>query len=81
MVRSQSDQVNTKESILPVCDKPYHTNKRKVQKGEEIEVLRNCALQHALNASNSYIKQGKNVNYTQNYIGLYTQTSFQLRGN
>ena len=25
--RRQSDLVNTKESVLPVCDKPYHTNK------------------------------------------------------
>ena len=40
----QFDLVNTKESILPVCDKPDHKNKRKVQKWEEIEVLRNCAL-------------------------------------
>jgi len=38
----QSDIVYTKESVLPVCDKPYHTNKRKVQKRERI--LRNCAL-------------------------------------
>jgi len=36
------------QSILPVCDKPYHTNKRKVQKGEEYEVLRNCALRSSL---------------------------------
>ena len=39
----QSDLVQ-KESVLPVCDRPYHTNKRKVQKGEKIELLRNCAL-------------------------------------
>ena len=44
IVRWHSGLVNTKESALPVCDKPYHTNKRKVQKGEEIEVLRNCTL-------------------------------------
>jgi len=44
-VRCQSDPVNTKESVLLVCDnnEPYHTNKIKVQKGEEIEVLRNYA--------------------------------------
>jgi len=40
----QSDLVNTKESVLPVCDKPFYMNKRKVQKGDEIEALRNCAL-------------------------------------
>ena len=45
IVRWQSDLVNTKESILPVCDKPYHTNKRIVQKGKEIGVL----LKYALN--------------------------------
>jgi len=46
IVRWQSDLhvVNTKESLLPVCDKPYLTTKRKVQQGEEIEVLWNCAL-------------------------------------
>ena len=44
MVRWKSDLVNTKESILLACDKPYHTNKRMVQKGEEIEVWRNRAL-------------------------------------
>jgi len=44
IVRWHFDLVNTKESVLPVCDKPKHTNKRKVQKGEEIEVMRNCAL-------------------------------------
>ena len=43
IVRWQSDSVNTKESVLPVCDKSYHTNKRILQKGEEIEVLRNNA--------------------------------------
>jgi len=43
IVRWQSDLVNTKESILPVWDQPYHANKRNIQKGEEIEVLRNCA--------------------------------------
>ena len=31
-----------KESIFPVCDKHYHTNKSKVQKGEKIEFLRTC---------------------------------------
>jgi len=29
----QHDLVNTKEIVLSVCDKPYHTNKRIVQKG------------------------------------------------
>jgi len=32
IVKRQSDIVNTKENILPVCDRPYHTKKRKVQK-------------------------------------------------
>jgi len=38
IVRWQSDLVNTKESLLPVSDTPYHTNKRKLQKGEWIKV-------------------------------------------
>ena len=46
-VRWKSDLVNTKESVLPVCDIPYQMNKGKVQKGEEIKVLRNCALSKA----------------------------------
>jgi len=29
MVRCQSDLVNTKESVLPVCNKAYHTNNQK----------------------------------------------------
>jgi len=44
IVRWQSYLVKTKESVLPVYDKPHHTNKRKVQKWEEIKVLQNCAL-------------------------------------
>jgi len=35
--------VNTNESLLPVFGEPYDTNKIKVQKGEEIKVLRNSA--------------------------------------
>jgi len=27
IIRWQDDLVNTKESLLPVCDKPYNTNK------------------------------------------------------
>jgi len=40
----QSDLVITKESVLPVCDEPYHTNKRKVQKVEELKVVWDFAL-------------------------------------
>jgi len=40
IVRCRSDLVNTKENVLPVCDLPFHTSKRKVKKGEKkIEVL------------------------------------------
>ena len=38
--------VHTKDCIHPVCDKPYHMNTKKVQKGEEIKVLQNFALMH-----------------------------------
>ena len=31
IIRWQSDLVNIKESVLPVCDKPYHNNKKKVK--------------------------------------------------
>jgi len=27
----QSDLIKTKESMLPICDKPYQKNKKKVQ--------------------------------------------------
>jgi len=36
-------KVYTKESVLPIRDKPYHTNKRNIQKVEVIEILRNYA--------------------------------------
>jgi len=39
----QSDLLNTKGSILLVFDKPYHTNKKNIQKGERIEILWNYA--------------------------------------
>jgi len=48
IVRWHSDLLNTKENILPVCDKPYHTNQRRVQKGGKIEDLRNYALTYLL---------------------------------
>ena len=35
----QSDLENTKESILPVCDKPYHKIKENMPLGEELEHL------------------------------------------
>ena len=43
IVRWKFHLVYTNESVLPVCDKPYHTNNRNVQKGEAIEVLPNYA--------------------------------------
>jgi len=44
IVRWQSDLVNTKESELSVCDKPYHTNNGFQPNGEEIKNVWNCAL-------------------------------------
>jgi len=35
IVKLQSDLVNSKGSVLPVCDRHCHTNVRKLQKGEE----------------------------------------------
>jgi len=43
MVRRQSYLVNSKESVVHICDKPYHTNNRKVHKVEAFEGLGNCA--------------------------------------
>ena len=53
--RWQSDIVKTKESTLSGCDKPYHTNKRKVQKRDKIEVLMNCALTFLLSLHNLHV--------------------------
>ena len=44
IVSWQSDLENTKESILPVCDKPYHKIKENMRLGEEIERLWNYPL-------------------------------------
>jgi len=41
IVNWQSDLENTKESILPVCDKPYHKIKENMPLGEEHENLWN----------------------------------------
>ena len=66
----QSDLVNTKENILPVCDKPYHTNKGIVLKGEEIGVLQNYALIWHIDQYNHTLWQMTN---------LFNKISFQLR--
>jgi len=44
IVSWQSDLENTKESILPVCDKPYHKIKENMPLGEELENLWNYPL-------------------------------------
>jgi len=36
IVKWQANLVNTKETVLPVCKIPYHTNKRIKHKWEEI---------------------------------------------
>ena len=54
IVNWQSDLINTKESILSVCDKPYHTNKRNVQKGE-IEILRKNTFFTESDVQNAFI--------------------------
>jgi len=59
IVNWQSDLVITKESLLSVCDKPYNMNKRKVQKGEEIKVLQNCALYTVVTINNYYLLTNK----------------------
>jgi len=44
IVRRQSDLENTKESILPVCDKPYQKIKYNMPHWEELEKLWNYPL-------------------------------------
>jgi len=41
----QSDLVNTKESVLPVCDQPYHTKKEKYRMGRRLKF---CGTVHCL---------------------------------
>jgi len=38
IVRWHSDVVRTQESVIPVCDKPYPKDKRKVQKADVLSV-------------------------------------------
>jgi len=38
----QSDQLNAKESVLPVCDKPYHTNKFRTESGGDCSLAKLC---------------------------------------
>jgi len=38
---AESDLENKKESILPVCDKPYHKIKDNMPLGEELERMWN----------------------------------------
>ena len=59
---------NTKESILPVCNKPYHTDKRILQKGKELEKLRNYAL-FTINT----------VTGIKSFISVYTLIYFYLQ--
>jgi len=44
IVSWQSDLENTKESIHPVCDKPYHKIKENMPLGEELENVWNYPL-------------------------------------
>jgi len=43
-VRRQYDIVNTKERVLPDCDKPYHSNKQNYRKGRRFEF---CETMHS----------------------------------
>jgi len=38
----QSDLVNTKESVLPVCDKPYQTDNELQQNGRRLKIAELC---------------------------------------
>jgi len=47
--------VNTRESVHPVYDKHYHTNKRLLQKLEVIVKLRNYALYNIFGANTTVV--------------------------
>jgi len=68
MISWQSDLENTEESILPVCDKPYHKIEENMPLGEELEKLWNysqtwinvqkpCQFEYAItgNAEKQYV--------------------------
>ena len=44
IILSDDNVIDTKESILAIYDKSYNTNKWILQKWEELDNLRNCAL-------------------------------------
>jgi len=48
IVRLQSDAVNTKEIVLPVCDKPYNTRTSDYRSGRR---LKNCGTMHSSDSS------------------------------
>ena len=48
IVSWQTDLENTKESKLPVCDKPYHKIKENMPLGEELE---KCGTIHCIQGS------------------------------
>jgi len=87
IVRWQADVVNTKESLLPDCDKPYHKIKENLPHWEEPENLWNYALwimdrftrqtcQQILNSTLTYLSMRK---FKVDRIKINTN-SHQLRG-
>ena len=63
IIKWQSDLANTKESVLPVCDKLYHTNNGIQQKWEVIKILRNYALSNSF-FSRSFVLLNGTHKYT-----------------
>ena len=70
IVRRQSDLVNTKEWVPPVCGKPYHMNNRILQKWQEIEFGELCIMRpvrlrngvHSTSLSCFYVKKYRQSN-------------------
>jgi len=52
IVSSQSDLENTKESILPVCNKPYHKIKENMPLGWSLNI---CGTIHCLGVTQTHI--------------------------
>jgi len=73
IVRWQPDLVNTKETILPVCDKPYHKNNRILQMWEELEL---CIHSRTVKRKNFPTIKSREKPTLTVILGVYSLTSY-----
>jgi len=70
IVRWQSDLINTIESVLPVCDKPYHMNNGFQQIWAEIKKMWNHTLLYDIDNNILFYHQRfkSRINYPSNKL-------------